>query len=228
LQNPKNEVVLQKLPKGWLSKLIGGAFFLDELTRLPEVFRNFLLDHLDVHHIQCIAALNPCACGMHGHRERPCTCSSTSFDRYQRKLPTPFRERFDLRINCQPEAWEGVLKEETSAVVRLRTTAAWERQINRQGKQNALLSYQELLSIMAFTKSQLDWLHRKFVLMKSSPREQLNGLRVALTLADLANEEPALCHVQQVFDEQVEGAEGGSPKPLEKRVVKIGTIIARG
>ncbi len=90
-----------------------GVLFLDEFPefdkRVVESLRQPLEDG-EVHiarskgserfpaRFTLIAAMNPCPCGFRGDREKPCTCSSGSLEKYRRKVSGPIMDRVDLWI----------------------------------------------------------------------------------------------------------------------------------
>jgi predicted ATPase with chaperone activity len=42
--------------------------------------------------------LNECPCGYYGDPTRPCTCSSTTVTRYQKRISDPLMDRIDIHM----------------------------------------------------------------------------------------------------------------------------------
>lgn len=145
---------------GEISLAHHGILFLDELPEFDRKVLETLREPLESGRIhiaraarqaefpaefQLIAAMNPCPCGYHG--ESRCHCSPEQVARYRGKLSGPFVDRIDLVIEVPAlpsEALAGKADGETSAVVRERVAAAWQRQRGRQGKANARLTTREI------------------------------------------------------------------------------------
>ena len=139
-----------------------GVLFLDEL---PEFDRKVLealrepLESGEIHisrasrnvvfpaRFQFVAAMNPCPCGYYGHASKPCRCSVETIRRYRDKISGPLLDRIDLIIDV-PQLTEQDLtsnkRPESSDVVRERVLSAHAKQMQRQGKSNALLNVDEL------------------------------------------------------------------------------------
>ena len=131
---------------GEISLAHRGVLFLDELpefsSKVLEVLRQPLEDKVVTisraqgsltfpANFQLAAAMNPCPCGYYGDPTRPCTCSSTTVTRYQKRISGPLMDRIDIHIQV-PRVEYQKLRElkpgETSAEVRARVEAARERQ----------------------------------------------------------------------------------------------------
>ncbi|MDO5686770.1 MAG: YifB family Mg chelatase-like AAA ATPase [Neisseria sp.] len=191
---------------GEISLANHGVLFLDEL---PEFDRKVLevlrepLESGEIHisraarqatfpaRFQLIAAMNPCPCGFLGHATRACRCSAESVARYRGKISGPLLDRIDLVVEVPSLPANDLLQQqagESSATVRARVLAARERQYNRQGKVNAALSVTELDDTAQITDTAKQTLGQLLEKLNLSARSYHRLLRVARTLADLADD----------------------------------------
>lgn len=98
---------------GEISLAHRGVLFLDELpefsSKVLEVLRQPLEDKVVTisraqgsltfpANFQLAAAMNPCPCGYFGDPSRPCTCSSTTVTRYQKRVSGPLMDRIDIHM----------------------------------------------------------------------------------------------------------------------------------
>jgi magnesium chelatase family protein len=138
--------------------------------------------------VTLVAAMNPCPCGFLGDPKRECCCPSSAVDRYRRKLSGPLRDRFDLAVDVKPVAWADLrvaATGEPTDVVRIRVTAARERQLSRQGVLNAQLEGRPLRTTCGLEESSDALLGRAVTRLGLSARAVTRVLRVARTIADL-------------------------------------------
>ncbi|MBS1174050.1 MAG: comM [Burkholderiaceae bacterium] len=152
---------------------------------------------------QLIAAMNPCPCGYLGHTQKTCRCTPDQIMRYQSRLSGPFLNRIDMQIEVPAVAvsdLDTLPAGESSAVVAKRVEQAFKRQIKRQGCVNARLSVKQLdahatpdeagRNVLAKAMTQLNW----------SARVYHRVLRVARTVADLAEADAVTAtHVAQAI-----------------------------
>lgn len=197
---------------GEISLAHGGVLFLDELPEFPRSTLEALREPMESGHIcisraarraefpaqfQLVAAMNPCPCGYLGHPTRACRCTPDQVARYQGKISGPLLDRMDVWVEV-PAVSADVLTQlpegECSAVVAERVLGAQARQMQRQGRLNARLDSAGLdqhacaddpsMGLLKQVASKLGW----------SSRGLHRVLRLARTLADLAEQE----HVQVV------------------------------
>jgi magnesium chelatase family protein len=141
-----------------------------------------------------VAAMNPCPCGEAG-RPGACRCSSAARARYARRLSGPLLDRFDLRVIVDrppADALLGLGNEESTEVVASRVYAARERASARGVRCNAHLSAAALDSSTRLTSAGRALLEERVVSNLLSGRGVQRVRCVALTLADLAQDDPVL------------------------------------
>ena len=155
---------------------------------------------------QLIAAMNPCPCGYYSADTADrCRCSSEQIAAYQRKLSGPLLDRIDMWVMMPPLSANSLCQHnarnsESSAKVQKRVDAVQQRQIKRQGCLNAMLS-----AAMLMTHCSLSVADQKFMIevidrLSLSARAYHRTLKLALTLADMAESEAVLRqHLQQAL-----------------------------
>jgi magnesium chelatase family protein len=134
---------------GEISLAHRGILFLDELPefnpRVLEVLRQPMEDKIvtisRAHgtitfpaSFQMVGAMNPCPCGYLNDPVKPCTCSSGTVTKYQKRLSGPLLDRIDIHIEVPRVAYEKLSEDragERSEVIRARVEAARERQRQR-------------------------------------------------------------------------------------------------
>jgi magnesium chelatase family protein len=192
---------------GEISLAHQGTLFLDEL---PEFSRPALeamrepLESGEVHisrsshqatypaRFMLIAAMNPCPCGYLGEASGRCHCTPGMISRYRQKISGPLLDRIDLQLEVpipKADVLMNAADGEASSVVQARVQAAFDRQIARQGKVNSDLSTSELDQHAALDESAKNLLLQAIVKLNLSARAHHRILRVARTIADLAQSE---------------------------------------
>jgi magnesium chelatase family protein len=144
-----------------------------------------------------VAAMNPCPCGHRGDPSRSCRCTPLQIERYQRRLSGPLMDRIDLQVRLEPVPLERLMGErsgETSAEVRERIVAARARQrarnqVDGRGVTNAALGLEELSRWAAVREEGRDFLLLAAKRLGLSARSFHRVIRVARTIADLAEVE---------------------------------------
>jgi magnesium chelatase family protein len=143
--------------------------------------------------LMLVAAMNPCACGYHGDRARPCICTPHQIRRYRSRLSGPLLDRLDIQIEVPAVSVRDLAREgrqESSDAVRRRVAAARARQQARYRGEgiysNAQLKPRHLRTHCAITAAGRDLLERAMTRLGLSARAYGRILRVARTIADLA------------------------------------------
>ena len=205
---------------GEISLAHRGVLFLDELPefgpRVLEVMRQPIEDKVVTisraqgsltfpANFQLIAAMNPCPCGYAGDSVKPCTCSSATVTKYQKRISGPLLDRIDIHIEVPRVEYEKLSDQrlgEPSETVRARVEAA--RQIQRErfstpdagpvAKSNAVTCNADMRVAEIRKFCSLDETSR--MLMKSAMSQmQLSArayhriLKLSRTIADLAGSE---------------------------------------
>ena len=144
---------------------------------------------------QLVAAMNPCPCGYFGDGKGRCRCTPDQVRRYRMRLSGPLLDRIDMHVPVRAihaDQLRGESTEETSAEVLNRVIKARQRAMARQGKTNQLLSAKELNQLCPLTEAQHLYLSNAMEKLGLSIRAWHRIIRVARTLADLAESEHLL------------------------------------
>ncbi len=192
---------------GEISLAHNGVLFLDELSEFPRHVLDVLREPMETGSIsisraakqarfparfQLVAAMNPCPCGYHGDPDIQCRCTPDQIARYAMRVSGPFLDRIDLHVQVarlSREVFNSTEVSESSAEIRSRVSNAREQQLTRQGQSNCMLSGKLLARFATLdndTKHVLDEATDKLAL---SLRAVHRVLRVARTIADLAQSE---------------------------------------
>ncbi|WP_312265970.1 YifB family Mg chelatase-like AAA ATPase [Neisseria sp.] len=192
---------------GEISLAHKGVLFLDEL---PEFDRKVLealrepLESGEIHisraarqavypaEFQLVAAMNPCPCGYYGHPVKPCRCTPDSILRYRNKISGPLLDRIDLVIEVPALPAADLIHAqagESSAEVLHRVMQARDKQYARQNKLNSRLSPTDLDQLAEISRDAKETLGSLLEKLSLSARSFHRILRVARTLADLADDD---------------------------------------
>jgi magnesium chelatase family protein len=190
---------------GEVSLSHNGVLFLDELPEFDRRVLEVLREPLESGHItisraarqadfparfQLLAAMNPCPCGYLGDGDRPCSCSPEQIRRYRARVSGPLLDRIDLQVEVPrlPHALlRGETSEESSATVREQVYRARTRQIDRAGKPNALITTRDIERHCSLSEKDYQLLEQAMERLRLSPRAYHRILKVARTIADLAD-----------------------------------------
>lgn len=136
------------------------------------------------------ATANPCPCGYY-ETGGLCTCQAHQRLRYQQQLSGPIFDRIDLDIELEPTIQPKLLtaqpNEESSRSVQARVTAARKRQLARAGCLNSQLDNRGIKRFCKLTPQAQSNLNRRAALVHLSARVYFRTIKVAQTIADLAN-----------------------------------------
>lgn len=141
---------------------------------------------------QLIAAMNPCPCGYLGHASNKCRCTPDGIARYQGKISGPLLDRIDLQIQVASVPQEELMRQacgEASSTVSERVARAFARQQARQGKANNALSTTEIDRFCQPDAPAEQLLRSAMTRLNWSARAYHRVLKVARTIADLAETE---------------------------------------
>lgn len=187
-----------------------GVLFLDELPEFDRKVLEVLRQPLESKEIvisraarqmtfpanfQFIAAMNPCPCGYAFNRDSRCQCSPESIQRYQNRISGPLLDRIDLHIDVPPlqaKELQDHTTTENSEIVRQRVITAYEKQIHRQQCLNQALSPKLLEKHALLDQDSVKIIEIAQQRLNLSARAYHRVLRVARTIADLAESDPIL------------------------------------
>ncbi|MBE6457711.1 MAG: ATP-binding protein [Alphaproteobacteria bacterium] len=189
---------------GEISLAHNGVLFLDELPEFNRATLEILRQPMESGRIlisrarrnatyparfQLIAAMNPCPCGHLGNAAMSCSRAPRCAEAYQNKISGPLLDRIDLHVDVDAvKPWEMTTDStprETSAEIRARVVAARDRQIQRQGRVNAMLDGPDLEQYAALSPELTGFLNAAAEKMGMSARGYNRIRRLARTIADL-------------------------------------------
>ena len=196
------------LPRpGEVSLAHHGVLFLDELPEFDRRVLEVLREPLESGSItisraarqadfparfQLIAAMNPCPCGWLGHASGKCRCTPDAVLRYQGRISGPLLDRIDIQLPVaamSPESMGAQAEGEPSATIAQRVAGAHARQLERQGRPNSQLGPGEIDRHCAPDEAGRRRLHDAARHLHWSARAYHRVLKVARTIADLADAE---------------------------------------
>ena len=184
-----------------------GVLFLDELPEFDRKVLEVLRQPLESKEVvisraarqitfpanfQLVAAMNPCPCGYASDHSQRCKCTPDMVKRYRGRLSGPLLDRIDLHIEVPALPASDLQSRtagESSASVRTRVIAARQRQIQRQGLSNAALNPQLLDQFAVLGEPEQKIIQLAQQRLNLSARAYHRILRVARTIADLADSE---------------------------------------
>ena len=182
-----------------------GVLFLDELPEFSRAALEALREPLETGRIvisrasrqaefparfQLVAAMNPCPCGQLGNPRGSCRCTPDAVLRYQARISGPLLDRIDLQIEVpavDADALGKAADGDSSATVAVRVAAARKLAIERQGDINARLAGERLETHCRLDAAAAGLLRDAANRLGWSARGFHRVLRVARTIADLAN-----------------------------------------
>jgi magnesium chelatase family protein len=189
---------------GEISMAMNGVLFLDELPEFARDVLEVLREPLESGKIsisraarqaefparfQLIAAMNPCPCGFLGHYSGKCHCTPDQVTRYRHRISGPLLDRIDLHIEVPAVAEKDLDSRrtgESSATHRERVVGARQRQIERQGKPNAMLAVKEVEEHCMGDGKASEFARQAISRLGLSARAFHRILKVSRTVADLA------------------------------------------
>ncbi|MGD9604120.1 MAG: YifB family Mg chelatase-like AAA ATPase [Gammaproteobacteria bacterium] len=186
----------------------GGVLFLDELPEFDRRVLEVLREPLENQRVtisraarqtdfpadfQLVAAMNPCPCGYAGDPSGRCMCAPERIARYLSCISGPLLDRIDVQLEVAREpGWLGHAETAptiTSADVRTRVQATRARQNSRQQCLNARLPAAALPHVVPLNGAGRRLLEQAFTRFDLSPRTYHRLLKLARTIADLADAE---------------------------------------
>ena len=189
---------------GEISLAHNGVLFLDEFPEFQRAALEALREPLETGRIvisraarqaefparfQLVAAMNPCPCGHLGSALHACRCTPDAVARYQGRISGPLLDRIDVQIevpSVAPEALSAAPDGEASVLIARRVEIARARALARQGSVNAMLFGDALDAHCALDEASTRFLQTAAARLGWSARGFHRVLRVARTIADLA------------------------------------------
>ena len=208
--SPQSVIGGGRVPRpGEVSLAHNGVLFLDELPEFSRDVREALRQPLEDKIVtvsrvqgrmdydasfQLIAAMNPCPCGYQGDPLKPCSCTPYQVSRYLGRVSGPLLDRIDMQVNVQRVAFADLNSDEraeSSADIKRRVMAARKLQLERfRGENifaNADMNHSQLEKFCRLSPDANNLLAQVFRQLKLSARAHDRLLKVARTIADLAN-----------------------------------------
>ncbi len=192
---------------GEISLAHNGVMFLDELPEFDRRVLEVLREPLETGQVtisraarqelfparfQLIAAMNPCPCGYLGDNSgRVCRCSSDQVARYRGRISGPLLDRIDMTVEVPRLPAEALdvnhsSQAEESRVIRARVEQSRQLQMHRNGCPNSQLAGRLLEQTCALSGKSRDLVARAMEQLGLSARAYHRILRLARTIADLA------------------------------------------
>ncbi len=141
-----------------------------------------------------VAAQNPCPCGYMGDKSKQCLCSPGQIFKYQKKVSGPLLDRIDLHVEVPRLPYEkmaAVSISENSLGIKKRVEAARQMQRERfkDSKTNSEMTLVELKEFCKLKEKEEELLKQAMKKYNFSGRSMHRILKVARTIADLAQKE---------------------------------------
>ena len=144
-----------------------------------------------------VASMNPCPCGYFNHPEKECVCGPGIVQKYLNKISGPLLDRIDLHVEVTPVSFNELSSErktEDSNTIREKVIRAREIQAKRfeqmEGMHcNAQMEAQKVQEICVISDQARMLLSKAMQRLNLSARAYDRILKVARTIADLANSE---------------------------------------
>lgn len=142
-----------------------------------------------------IAAQNPCPCGYYSDPSKQCICSPAQIMKYHKKISGPLLDRIDLHVEVGRVDYDKLSSEsvaEQSECIQKRVQKARDIQTKRFAKikgvkNNSEMSIKEMREFCALSKPEQDLMKAAVVKMYLSARAYYRIIKIARTIADLAD-----------------------------------------
>lgn len=196
---------------GEISLAHTGVLFLDELPEYPRSILESLRQPLEDKKVDIsranahvtypsdfmlVATMNPCPCGYLGDNTKECSCTNSQIIAYQKRLSGPLLDRIDLIVNVSKVPNELLLQPKSLQfcqhiydVVSINNAISTQnKRYNNCIKYNASLNNNELNKYAELTDEAKTLLLTATNRLSLSARSYFKVIKVARTIADLANE----------------------------------------
>ncbi|OGM25113.1 magnesium chelatase [Candidatus Woesebacteria bacterium RIFCSPLOWO2_01_FULL_39_61] len=145
-----------------------------------------------------VSASNPCPCGYYGDSKRACKCLPGAISRYQKRVSGPILDRIDLHVDVPSVETQKLVekdkdvKKESSKIIQKRVQRARDFQIARfkgtKIKSNSEMATRDVKSYCSLPPECRTMMISATASMNLSARSYFKVIKIARTIADLANE----------------------------------------
>lgn len=198
---------------GEISLAHNGVLFLDELPEFKRQVLEVMRQPMEERRVTIsrakisvdypasfvlVSSMNPCPCGYFNHPDKDCVCAPGVVKRYLNKISGPLLDRIDLHVEVTPVSYDELTSNqrpsETSADIAKRVVQARKIQEERfkdykSVHSNAQMPRRLLLKVCAIDEAGKLLLKRSMEKLQLSARAYDRILKVARTIADLADSE---------------------------------------
>jgi magnesium chelatase family protein len=151
-----------------------------------------------------VATANPCPCGYFGSQQ-PCSCSATRLQQYRQRVSGPILDRIDLFVHVHGVEHGALLHQKTgnhqTDILRaniVRARLAQKKRLGSVVKLNAHLTNKDIKNIGLLSSPAEILLNKAAQSLNLSARSYMRVIKVARTIADLAESRPILAeHVTE-------------------------------
>lgn len=139
-----------------------------------------------------VATQNPCPCGYFG-TTKACRCTAAAIDKYKKKLSGPILDRIDLHLAVNDIEHSRILENRTSTndnrLIREKVNQAYAHQVTRfkKARFNSSMTNKEIREIANLSDEAKSLLDQASSKLEISARAYIRTVRVARTIADLAD-----------------------------------------
>lgn len=195
---------------GEISLAHNGVLFLDELPEFKRTVLEVMRQPMEERRVtisraktsvtypasfMLIASMNPCPCGFYNHPDKECVCAPGVVQKYLNKISGPLLDRIDLHVEVTPVAFKELSSQqraEPSDTIRERVIRARqiqeERFKDKEGMYaNAQMEAKQVEEVCLITDAARNLLDRAMQKLQLSARAYNRILKVARTVADLAD-----------------------------------------
>lgn len=200
---------------GEISLAHRGVLFLDEFPEFPrnvlESLRQPLEDGVVTisrakgsisypSNFMLVAASNPCPCGYFGDEKKRCTCLPGAISRYQKRVSGPILDRIDIHIDVPSVETQKLIETEANAEnsfkiqgrVQKGRDLQTKRFKNSKIKSNSEMSTRDVKTFAPLSPQCRTILTSAIATMNLSARSYFKVIKVARTIADLAEKSEIL------------------------------------